>query len=121
MSYQQSIYLCTVSESSPTDLQWYGRGDLIQDALKKMIFCRQEDVINILFPCWLNLLEKIQGQNSSAKPSGLDILIKELLYKIEMETQATSKRAYIKQLKPVIEALGIGCVRWMASSKIIII
>jgi len=41
--------------------------------------------------------------------------MKELLYKIEMETNSDLKHTYIKHLKSLLEKLDIGCVRWMSS------
>lgn len=104
-----------VKESSATELKLYGRSDLIQDALKKLLFCRKQEIVNILIPCWLRLLTKVEPCNDHAKVSSWDLLMKELLYKMEMETNFEVKHAYCKHLKTLIEALDIGCVRWMSS------
>jgi len=104
-----------VKEANQTELKWYGRADLIKDALKKLLMCREENVVGILIPCWLRLLAKVENHNDYSKVDGWDLLTKELLYKIEMETKIDLKRAYCKQLKPLVEALCIGCVRWMTS------
>ena len=92
---------------------------MIKDAFKKLLMCREESVVTVLIPCWLRLLVKVDINNDYSKVNGLDLLTKELLYKLEMESKMDLKRAYCKQLKAVIEALNIGCVRWMTSSKIL--
>lgn len=104
-----------VSEANQTELKWYGRSDLIKDALKKMLFCHEENVISIVIPCWLRLLAKVEPCSDHAKLNGYDLLTKELLYKLDMETNHDVKRAYFRQLKPLIEALDVGCIRWMSS------
>jgi len=104
-----------VEEANQTELKWYGRSDLIKDALKKLLFCHEENVINIVIPCWLRLLAKVEPCSDHANVNGCDLLTKELLYKLDMETKLDIKRAYFRQLKPLIEALDVGCIRWMSS------
>ena len=41
--------------------------------------------------------------------------MKELLYKIEMESSFELKHTYCKHLKSLIKMLDIGSVRWMSS------
>ena len=107
-----------MKESNATELKWYGRSELIIDAFKKLLFCREQEIVNILIPCWLCLLTKVEPCDNHAKISSWDLLMKELLYKIEMETNSDLKHTYIKHLKSLLEKLDIGCVRWMSSGKI---
>ena len=104
-----------VKESSATELERYGRSDLIKDTLKKLLFCREQEIVNILIPCWLRLLTKVEKCDDHSKVSSWDLLMKELLYKIELESNFELKHTYCKHLKTLIKMLDIGCVRWMSS------
>ena len=104
-----------VKESSATELERYGRSDLIKDTLKKLLFCREQEIVNILIPCWLRLLTKVEKCDDHSKISSADLLMKELLYKIEMESDFELKYTYCNHLKSLIKMLDIGCVRWMSS------
>jgi len=88
---------------------------LIIDALKKLLFCKEEEIVNILIPCWLRLLSKVEKCDDHSKITCWDLLLKELLYKMEMETDFELKHTYCRHLKSLIEMLDIGCIRWMSS------
>ena len=63
----------------------------------------------------MRLLTKVEKCDDHSKVSSWDLLMKELLYKIEMESNFELKHTYCNHLKSLIKMLDIGCVRWMSS------
>jgi hypothetical protein len=50
-----------ISNTDPTELRWYGRADVIYEAIKSMLYMREEAIIYSLHSCLIILLPVIEG------------------------------------------------------------
>lgn len=108
-----------VTNITSTELNWYGRGDIIRDALTHLLYVREEEVISVVYPCIYNFLNKSEGPKEGgqryAKLDAWDEIAKRLFYSMATESQVGLKRCYGKQMEPLIRGLGRGCVRWLTT------
>lgn len=127
MTHNQRLgILCVqhiVSKVAPTELQWHGHFDVIFDALKRLLYVKEPQVITELHSCFRRLLfgDTIEGLRSLHLKSE-DCLHKgeqvycELLTAADAEQKFVLRTAYSSQLGAYIECLGINVVKYMSQT-----
>ncbi|KAM7309166.1 TELO2-interacting protein 2 [Ixodes scapularis] len=112
-----------ISKATPTELQWHGHFDVIFDALKRLLYVKEPEVITELHSCLRRLL--FGDSNEGLRPLHLkseDCLRKgeevygELLTAAYAEQKFVLRTAYSSQLAAYIECLGINVVKHMSKT-----
>jgi len=111
-----------IENVNPTELSWYGRTDLIVEALNRNLVAHcttaeDLDLMSHVCLCWFALLKKTEhAANNTGKPNGWDRLAKVFIYKMEMATENPVKVYYAKHLVGLIDGLGHRSIsRWTKS------
>ncbi|XP_076356611.1 TELO2-interacting protein 2-like isoform X1 [Tachypleus tridentatus] len=99
----------------PTELKRYGRADVLYDALKHLIYNRELEIIEVLHPCVLSLLES-QEPNPSAserlkKPGKYDEFYQKIVIDMEQEQMLALRKIYSRHILSYIDKLGITVIR----------
>ncbi|CAI8021245.1 TELO2-interacting protein 2 [Geodia barretti] len=105
-----------ISNTDPTELRWYGRADVIYEAIKSMLYMREEAIIHSLHSCLIILLPVIEGPPTTTvtmptKPTRTDEVFRILLNNIDMESKITLRKAYVGYVGSYIDLLGIYTAR----------
>ena len=106
-----------VENVTPTELSWYGRTDLIVEALNRNLVAHcatSEDLemISSVCLCWFALLQRTEDPGASGsttdsgKPNGWDRLAKVFIYKLEMASENSVQVRYARHLAGLIDGLG---------------
>jgi len=108
-----------VANVSQTELEFYGRSELITDVLCKNLVAHSDvDVELVANVCqtWFLLLRKTSAVKNDGKPNGWDLMAKQFLYKMEMASENDVKLCYSRLLPELIAGLKMSAVRWTKST-----
>ncbi|KAL5500257.1 hypothetical protein EMCRGX_G011782 [Ephydatia muelleri] len=107
-----------VKNIDPTELRWYGRAEVIYQAIKNFLYIREGDIIAALHPCLLHLLPVLEGPQPRTiqgpmKHTKTDEVLTILLNSLHLESKIEIRKAYSFHIRSYIELLNIFVVRHM--------
>jgi len=92
-------------------LQWYGRADVIYNALKNLVYHRDPGIILALYPCLLKVLSTLEADllkpNQIRKANRYDDIYQLLLTEMDNEQAISLRKAYCEHLHLFITIMGI--------------
>lgn len=105
----------------PTELRWYGRIEVIYQALEPLLYQQDDEVIKALLPCLLSVLaisEKNQEgtKNAPRRPNRYDKVFQTVLCNMEGEQKLALRREFAKSLPKFISVMKITVLRHMKVS-----
>ena len=105
-----------ISNTSSTELQWYGRAEVIYAALEHLLYTHDASVLQALLPCLQSILAVIEVAPTNIKSprtnmSKYDIVFQHILSDMEMESNIYVRRAYAEALPLYVKVMGITTVR----------
>ena len=104
-----------IRNTSATELSWFGRSEVIYEALHRHLYTHEPDMIAVLHPCLLELISAINRSqlktNDHSTWDKVDDVFNTFLFDMEMENKIVLRRAYSEQMENFIHALGLGVVR----------
>ncbi|XP_071502404.1 TELO2-interacting protein 2-like [Diadema antillarum] len=95
----------------PTEMRWYGRAEVVYEALHPLLYNYKPDLIETLYPCMLRVLRVLERDPKKAdrprQPSRYDKVLQVVLTNMEGEQRIPVRQACARHLGPFIEAMGI--------------
>uniref|UniRef100_A0A224YH50 Uncharacterized protein n=1 Tax=Rhipicephalus zambeziensis TaxID=60191 RepID=A0A224YH50_9ACAR len=121
MTYNQRLGLACVRRIvvcvPPSELDQYGRLEVLFDALKHLLYVKEPDVIVELHTCLRNLIfadyfDALRTNDQRRQQMAGDVYC-ELLTAAEVEQTFALRKAYSSQLSPYIRCLGMDVAKYM--------
>ena len=102
-----------IENTNATELCWYGRADIIYNALCHRIHTNEPQIMQVLQPCLLNIIKVLEPKKVSPdlKMSRCDENFQIILTAMEYESKILMRRAYCSNLASFINHMGINIVR----------
>ena len=104
-----------IENTNATELCWYGRADIIYDALCHRIHTNEPQVMRVLQPCLLNIIKVLEPTVKKVSPdlkmNRCDENFEIILTAMEYESKILMRRAYCSSLASFINHMGINIVR----------
>lgn len=105
-----------IKNTDPSELRWYGRSEVIYEAIKNILYVREVEVIHSLHGCLVHLLPVLEGPHPVSvtmprKPTRTDEVFRILLNNLDMESKIALRKAYVTHLSKYMEILGIYTAR----------
>ncbi|XP_028408340.1 TELO2-interacting protein 2-like [Dendronephthya gigantea] len=104
-----------IENMNATELCWYGRANMIYDALHHRIRTNQPEVMRVLQLCLLKIIKVIEPSPkrpiASPKMNKCDENFQIILTSMEFESKIVMRRAYCSNLALFIDHMGITIVR----------
>jgi hypothetical protein len=105
-----------ISNIDSTELRWFGRAEVVYEAIKSMLYIREVQVIHSLHPCLILLLPILEGPppvsaTAPRKPTQTDEVFRILLNNVDFESKIALRKAYIAHVSSYIDLLGIYTAR----------
>ncbi|XP_064619771.1 TELO2-interacting protein 2-like [Lineus longissimus] len=104
-----------IKNTSSAELKWYGRVDVLYDALFQQLYSKETPVIEITLPCLLAVLKIAEVSPLKTDQPRVygryDKVFVQVLTNMEMENLLVLRQAYTKCLPSFLEAMGITVVR----------
>eukprot|EP00092_Neocalanus_flemingeri_P039374 GFUD01042870.1.p1 GENE.GFUD01042870.1~~GFUD01042870.1.p1 ORF type:complete len:460 (-),score=144.80 GFUD01042870.1:24-1403(-) len=97
-----------------TELVWYGRADLLSDALKKLLHHTDTEVVKA---CEKPLVTVVGIKHEGTKPDTpgpADLFMKDLINSLELASDSKKKEIYSAMILRTVTMLGVGVARWVA-------
>lgn len=113
--------VCTFIMQDPTELRWYGRSEVIYEALEPLLYQQEGALMRELLPCLLSTLavseRKQKGDgNSPGRPNRYDKVFQIILCNMEGEQKLALRREFAKFLPNLIKVMKITVLRHMKVS-----
>eukprot|EP00057_Strongylocentrotus_purpuratus_P034567 XP_795754.2 PREDICTED: TELO2-interacting protein 2 [Strongylocentrotus purpuratus] len=100
-----------IENVDPTELRWYGRAEVIYEALYPLMYNHKPDLIDVLYPCFLATLKVVEKDpKKTDQPRKLGRYNKALqiiLSNMEGEQRIAVRQANARHLPSFIVAMGI--------------
>ena len=105
-----------IQNASPTELKFYGRSDLVEDAFERLSHDRDPDLITVLYPSYVKLAEMTSSKVAPGhrRVDIRDRLAMKLLEQMEMEAKVDVKRCYARLMFDLLTLLDTRVIRWMS-------
>lgn len=104
-----------VDNTNAAELCWYGRAEVIYEALHHRIHNNEPEVLEALHPCLLKVLKVIEPSPkkpvAGRKMNKCDLNFQIILSSMEFESKIALRRAYCKHLVKFIDYMGITVLR----------
>ena len=104
-----------IENTNATELCWYGRAEMIYDALHHRIRTNEAQVLLVLQPCLLKIIKVLEPStkiaNSDHKMSKCNENFQIILTSMEFESKILMRRAYCSGLELFINHMGVSCVK----------
>lgn len=101
--------------TSSAELQWYGRAEVIYDALSKQLYQHDVSIVNILHPCLLQCLSVVEHDprktDQPREYNRYDTAFTQLLKDAGLASGIALRRAYTKHLPSYVDTMGITVVK----------
>lgn len=94
-----------------SELRWYGRAEVLYQAMRSMLYSGETEVVGALHPTLLVLLPVVDGPTAEQKHAAEVFTI--LLSSLDIEPKTTMRKAYIAHVRGYIELLGVNTARHM--------
>lgn len=99
-----------IKNVSSEELRWYGRADVIFEAVKHCLYTHEVPLIDLTHQALLAIL-KVVDQPQAAQISKYDDVFLIVLQNIEFENKIILRRIYTRMLHSFIDAMGITVIR----------
>lgn len=110
------IATCPASE-----LVWFGRADLLSDALKKLLHHADTAVVEACRKPLISVVSIKHDDTKPDKPGAADLFMKDLIGSLELTSDNDKKEIYSDMILQTVNMLGVGVARWVARlSKLIV-
>jgi len=103
-----------ITKCPQTELVWFGRADLLADALAKLLHHTDIAVVNACKEPLLNVYNIKHGDAKPDKPGPADLLLKDLISSLELTSDNDKKVVYSEMIQKTVGMLGVGVARWVA-------
>ena len=103
-----------VINSPPGDLVFYGRADLISDTLLRMLSHTETQVVSACSDPLIAVTQIKHDKTHVKVPGAADLLMKELLTRIETCSEIDKKRVYSDMIEKTVTMLDVGVARWVS-------
>lgn len=104
-----------IENTSRTELSWYGRAQVIFDALQHQMYTHDATLVHLLHPCLLGILRVVETSpvkcTTMRKENRYDEILRRILTDMELEDKLVLRRAYVEHLSCFLEEMGITAVR----------
>ncbi|XP_069182953.1 TELO2-interacting protein 2-like [Procambarus clarkii] len=108
--------LYIIRNTTGSELRWYGRGAVIYDALKPILYSREAKVLEILYPAITEVAYILESDPSNAgklkSESAHDIILHQLLREMRHEQKLALRSVYAVSLPSILSSMGIFAIRW---------
>lgn len=106
-----------IKQVDPTELRWYGRSEVIFQALQPLLYQQEDVIIKELIPCLLSILPIMekpgQQRQSPWKPGLYDKIFQTILCNMEGEQKLALRQEFAKSLEQFISVMKINILRHM--------
>lgn len=106
-----------INNVSAEELRWYGRGEVILEALKHQVYTREPELLAKTIPALLSILkvvEKGTPKVATSRPvTKFEEIYQQLLQNAEGENILNLRRIYSQYLHSFVEAMEISTVRYL--------
>ncbi|XP_067666731.1 TELO2-interacting protein 2-like isoform X2 [Haliotis asinina] len=103
---------------SHEELRWYGRADVVFEALKHQLYTKHASLMTVLHPALLLILSVVERPATRAHSRDTtrhDEIFKMIIYDSEMENNIHLRRSLTAHIPAFIDVMGINAVCHMAS------
>jgi len=104
-----------VDNMNAAELQWYGRADVLFEAIQRHLYTSESSLIRALHPCLLSILKVVEPPPTKPKfgrkTTKCDSVFQIILTSMEFESKIAMRRACTSHLKDFIEHMGITILR----------
>lgn len=97
-----------------SELIWFGRADLLADALGKLIHHTDIAIVEACKEPLINVYKIKHTDTKPDQPGPADLLMKDLINSLELTSDSVKKAAYSDMIQKTVEMLGVGVARWVA-------
>ncbi|XP_042875813.1 TELO2-interacting protein 2-like [Penaeus japonicus] len=105
-----------LTNTPSSELRFYGRAAVIFDALKPLLYAREVEVLEEVYPTILEAARVLEADPSHAgklrSETHYEVLLEQLLREMYGEQKLALRSLYSRTLTEVIVAMGIVAVRW---------
>ncbi|XP_060070697.1 TELO2-interacting protein 2-like [Ylistrum balloti] len=112
-----SCLMHIVNNVSAEELRWYGRADVILEALRHQLYTSEPTLLAKTIPailCTLKIVEKNPQSGETTRPvSRFEEIYQQLLQNAEGENILKLRRIYTQHLHIFVEMMGISAVRYL--------
>ena len=102
-----------ISTCPPSELVWFGRADLLADALGKLLHHADITVTDACKEPLINVYKIKHADTKPDKPGPADLLMKDLINCLELTSDNDKKAVYSKMIQKTVDMLGVGVARWV--------
>ncbi|XP_046546508.1 TELO2-interacting protein 2-like [Haliotis rubra] len=103
---------------SHEELRWYGRADVVYEALKHQLYTKHATLMTVLHPALLFILRVVERAAATAHSRDMsrhDEIFKMIIHDSEMENNIHLRRSLTAHIPAFIDVMGINAVCHMAS------
>lgn len=104
-----------VENMNSAELQWYGRADVLFEAIQRHLYTSEPSVVKAVHPCLISILKAVELSPTKPKfgrkTNKFDSTFQIVLSSMEFESKLAMRRAYASHLKNFIEHMGITTLR----------
>ena len=104
-----------IENTNTTELCWYGRADIIYDALHHRIHTNEPLIMRVLQPCLLKIIKVLEPSSKKAiaefRTNKCDENFQIILTAMEYESKILMRRAYCSDLASFVNHMGVNIVR----------
>jgi len=97
-----------------SELIWFGRADLLADALGKLLHHTDIAIIEACKEPLINVYKIKHTDTKPDQPGPADLLMKDLINSLELTSDNDKKAVYSEMIQKTVEMLGVGVARWVA-------
>ncbi|XP_045132086.1 TELO2-interacting protein 2-like isoform X2 [Portunus trituberculatus] len=105
-----------LENTAGSELRWYGRADVIYDALKPLLYSKESEILSSLYPTIIKVSEILEADPAKAgklkHDSTLDFITHQLLQEMAYEQKLCLRSVYATALPLLVLALKLPAVRW---------
>jgi len=103
-----------IATCTSTDLVWFGRADLLSDALIKLLHHTDSAVVKASEKPLMNILRIRHDGTKPDLPGPADLLMKDLITSVDLTSDQEKKAVYCSMILSTVPLLGAGTARWVA-------
>lgn len=106
-----------IGNVSAEELRWYGRADVILEALRHQLYTKEPQLLAAVIPAILAILQVVEKRSETHEASRpitkYDEIYQQLLQDTEGENILAMRRIYTQHLNSFVEKMGISSVRYL--------
>ncbi|XP_033750728.1 TELO2-interacting protein 2-like [Pecten maximus] len=109
-----------INNVSAEELRWYGRGEVILEALRHQLYTREPPLLAKTIPAILSILKVVEKGTQTERTAGsvtrFEEIYQQLLQNAEGENILKLRRIYTKHLHSFVEIMEISTVRYLGNT-----